>query len=187
MDDIHILALSAVHDMKTPLATASMQSAILQENLAKLINHYQKTQSQATPENIIDTRILGYLEQASSTICTQISSVKSSVDTLMSVVSYQHLGEKDFHTFSVNECIETSLRRIPECNHDNITIHFEPNHSDFTLFASRSFLIQVIINIINNAIDAIQQKGSGEIHIFNTPGKQLQYCDNPRYRFRYRP
>lgn len=64
-------------------------------------------------------------------------------------------GTLDFSktTFSVNELLEEVMRSAKlRCNNDNVEMICNKEKNDYIIYSSRSRLMQVLINIINNSI-----------------------------------
>lgn len=170
MDDMRLLTLSAVHDMRTPLATAVMQAQILHENIPKLIDYYKKAGAHVDEAERIDTKTLLYLNDIARLMKMEIKDINRSVDTLLAMASYQHLNKSEFHHFSARGCVEKAIKRIPEGKRANIPIHMD-QANDVNLFASETFLAFIVVNLLNNALDAIKKHGAGDItvHIHEDP------------------
>ncbi len=164
MDDMRILTLSAVHDMRTPLATAAMQTQILNENIPKLISHYQKYTPNSNSHDYIDEKTLQYLKSISPLLTSEIKTINTAVDSLLATATYQHLNKNEFHIFSARNCIENSIKRIPKNKRHNVSIEMTLDH-DYNLRGSENFVSFIVINLINNALDAIKKNGDGKITI----------------------
>jgi signal transduction histidine kinase len=167
MENSRIIASSIAHEMRTPLATIRSQATILSNHLPELIRGYQENAPSRTKGSLPDS-VLNGLIRLSDSMEAEARSINQGVNMLLALSSYEYLNKSDFHVFSINECLQQSIQRCDELYNvnDNITLH---THADFKLFASSEFLTFVIINLIKNAQDAIQQKGSGviDIHIYS--------------------
>lgn len=180
MEDSRMMAASLAHEMRTPLATLNIQSQVLREHLPELIQGYRAavnfghivpTISELTLNNLVDsTRILE----------KEVKSANHAIDMLMALSTADYLNEKDFHHFSMKECIEVAISRAP-CSSQLKEIITLDIHSDFIVLASKEFLIFVFINLINNSIDALKDVPNGKIKITvaaDTMGHRVEFLDD---------
>lgn len=180
MDDSRMMAASLAHEMRTPLATLNIQSKILGEYLPELIRVYQKSQREGQVENPIDDYILEGLSDSARILEKEIKNANHAIDVLMALTTADYLNEKDFQHFSMKECVEIAISRAPYNSRlkEIILLHIK---SDFIVLASKEFLIFVLINLINNSIDALKNCPNGRIRISvisDSLGNRIEFLDD---------
>lgn len=162
MDSSRVIAASIAHEIRTPLATLRAQAQILSSYLPELIENY--VENNTNGEGKISKEMLHNLSLTTSSMQTEAKSINNSVDSLLTFVSYEFLDEKDFHFFSVTECINEAIDRTKEKG-SNIKISHNKDNIDFIAYASKEFLTFVFVNLIKNATEAIEPRKNGNINI----------------------
>jgi two-component system, CAI-1 autoinducer sensor kinase/phosphatase CqsS len=164
MDDSRMMAASLAHEMRTPLATLRIQAKVLGDNLPELIDAYQKARQAGLISGSIDSDLLSHLNESARILEKEVVSANHAIDMLMALATADYINEKDFQQFSMKECVELAVSRVPYKAGLKRTI-FVDVRSDFIVLASKEFLIFVFINLINNSLDALKKTDFGSIKI----------------------
>lgn len=109
-----------------------------------------------------------------------MSQANRAIDMLMALTTADYLNEKDFKHFSMKECVEIAVSRVPY-NNDSEKIVSVDVKSDFMVLASNEFLTFVLINLIKNSLDALQgiDKGCIKISIISDEkSNRIEFLDN---------
>jgi two-component system CAI-1 autoinducer sensor kinase/phosphatase CqsS len=180
MDDSRMMAASLAHEMRTPLATLRIQAKILSDYLPELISAYKTAEGAGLVTNHIDQNMLNHLSESAQILEQEVINANQAIDMLMALTTADYLNEKDFKQFSMKECIELAVSRVPYRS-DLKKIVYVDVKSDFIIFASKEFLIFVFINLINNSLDALKNVDSGSIHIkiiSDSNGNRVELLDD---------
>jgi len=180
MDDSRMMAASLAHEMRTPLATLKIQAQVLRDHLPELIAGYKKAQEIGAINGTIDDFMLDCLHDSARILDKEVSSANNAIDMLMALTTADYLNEKDFQHFSMKECVEIAVSRAPYNSNLKKVIYVEVK-SDFIVLASKEFLIFVLINLINNSIDALKRSLNGRISITiisDTNGNRIEFLDD---------
>ncbi len=177
VDNNRMIASSIAHEMRTPLATLRAQSTILFEHLPELVNHYKQTKP--VNEQTIPEPILSKLTSFAGSMRTEARTINEGIDHLLAITSYEFLDKRDFYTFSAQQCVEEAILRLGDDGAVSLNRKISV-YSDFTIFASKEYLVFVIINLIKNARESIRQKGKGHINIYiysDKEGNRIEVTD----------
>lgn len=180
MDDSRMMAASLAHEMRTPLATLKIQAKILGESLPELIAVYRRAITSGLVVSQIDDYVLDHLGESAKILEKEVLSANQAIDMLMALATSDYINEKDFQQFSMKECVELAVSRVPYKNDLKKTIYVDVR-SDFIVLASREFLIFVLINLINNSLDALQKVDAGLIRITilsDGAGNRIEFLDD---------
>jgi two-component system, CAI-1 autoinducer sensor kinase/phosphatase CqsS len=102
------------------------------------------------------------------------------IDMLLALVSTQNLNPQDFRPFYVKDCVDAAIGKIGKHKQGQATISTDIQ-SDFEVFASREFLIFVLINLIKNSLEALKSQGDGKVvvRVLNDQkGRRIEVQDN---------
>lgn len=180
MDDSRMMAASLAHEMRTPLATLKIQAKILGESLPELIAVYRRATESRLIVPRIDDCVLDHLGESARILEKEVLNANQAIDMLMALATADYINEKDFQQFSMKECVELAVSRVPYKNDLKKTIYVDVK-SDFVVLASREFLIFVLINLINNSLDALRKVESGLIRITilsDAAGNRIEFLDD---------
>lgn len=180
MDDSRMMAASLAHEMRTPLATLKIQAKILGESLPDLISGYRRAAESGLVAATIDDFVLDHLGESAKILEKEVLNANQAIDMLMALATADYINEKDFQQFSMKECVELAVSRVPYKT-DLKKIIYVDVRSDFIVLASMEFLIFVLINLINNSLDALRSAESGLIRITivsDSAGNRVEFLDD---------
>jgi two-component system, CAI-1 autoinducer sensor kinase/phosphatase CqsS len=166
--------------MRTPLATLKIQAKILHDNLPELIAGYKKAKDAGIISNYIDDRMLEHLSDSARILEKEVTSANHAIDMLMALTTADYLNEKDFKQFSMKECVELAVSRVPYKSDLKKLIYVDVK-ADFIVLASKEFLIFVLINLINNSLYALKDIADGCIKITilsDESGNRIEFLDD---------
>lgn len=180
MDDSRMLVASIAHEMRTPLASLKIQAKVLSDYLPELISGYEVARTQGLLRHPINDNILNHLGRSAKILEREVVQANHAIDMLMALTTAHYLNEKDFKHFSMKECVELAVSRVPYKNDSEKIVGVEVK-SDFIVLASNEFLTFVLINLIKNSLDALRDKELGSIKITiiaDAAGNRLEFLDN---------
>lgn len=119
--------------------------------------------------------IIGYVEMAredvknESTIYKNLGKVLEAAhrgqDLIFRILAFSRREHHDLKPLQLQSTIESVLALLRPTIPASVTIHFESLPEDFTILGDQTQLHQVIVNIINNAVDAMDGEGTVTIKI----------------------
>jgi signal transduction histidine kinase len=180
MDDSRMMAASLAHEMRTPLATLKIQAKVLSDYLPQLIAGYKSAKAAGLILNDIDDYVLTHLGNSAKILEKEVVNANHAIDMLMALTTADYLNEKDFQQFSMKECVELAVSRVPYRNELKKIVYVDVK-SDFIVLASREFLIFVLINLMNNSLDALKNCENGSINITilsDRNGNRIEFLDD---------
>lgn len=180
MDDSRMLVASIAHEMRTPLASLRLQSKVLTEHLPELIAGYNLAREEGLLRQPISEPALANLGRTAKILEREVVQANHAIDMLMALTTAHYLNEKDFKHFSMKECVELAVSRVPYKNDAEKIVSVDVK-SDFVVLASNEFLTFVLINLIKNSLDALRGKERGSIKITiisDHAGNRLEFLDN---------
>jgi signal transduction histidine kinase len=170
------LAAGVAHEMNTPLA--AVRAALAE--LCKLVSEYQESadDKDVTPDDhreiareMLDA--LALAEKASERVAAFVRSIK---------LQTRDLSAKESRRFNLVSVIrETVLLLSHSLRAANCSVVFEPQNEVIEMWGPPGRLIQVVTNLVTNAIDASGTKGGGTIVIrlaHGAGGIELQVQDH---------
>jgi two-component system CAI-1 autoinducer sensor kinase/phosphatase CqsS len=180
MDDSRMLVASIAHEMRTPLASLKLQSKMLTDYMPELIAGYNRTREEGRLHQPISEQTLMNLGRTAKILEREVVQANHAIDMLMALTTAHYLNEKDFKHFSMKECVELAVSRVPYKNDSEKIVSVDVK-SDFVVLASNEFLTFVLINLIKNSLDALRGKERGSIRITiiaDSAGNRLEFLDN---------
>ena len=180
MDDSRMMAASLAHEMRTPLATLRIQAKVLHDYLPELILGYKSAKEAGVITGNIDEYMLEHLSDSARILEKEVINANHAIDMLMALTTADYLNEKDFKQFSMKECVELAVSRVPYKS-DLKKIVYVNVKADFIVLASKEFLIFVLINLLNNSLDALKNTDVGCIKITiisDEKGNRIEFLDD---------
>ncbi|OZY86774.1 hypothetical protein CBP51_07120 [Cellvibrio mixtus] len=180
MDDSRMLVASIAHEMRTPLASLKLQSRMLTDYLPELILGYNQARDSGLLRQPMNEQTLTHLGRTAKILEREVVQANHAIDMLMALTTSHYLNEKDFKHFSMKECVELAVSRVPYKNDAEKIVSVDVK-SDFVVLASNEFLTFVLINLIKNSLDALRGKERGSIKITiiaDAEGNRLEFLDN---------
>jgi signal transduction histidine kinase len=150
------------------------------EILIQLLDAYQKEYPESTPliQALLEDAEVDFLV---TDLQNMMKSMRTGVDRIASIVLalriFSRLGESDIKSADIHECIDSTLlllrHRLAEKS-SMPTIEIIKNYGDIPrITCHASEMNQVFLNLLKNAIDALQQKFSNSDAIQEAPRIQI--------------
>ncbi|MCS6958836.1 MAG: ATP-binding protein [Pseudanabaenaceae cyanobacterium SKYGB_i_bin29] len=150
------------HDIRNPVNFIHGNVEYLQnycQSLIKTVETIQREINHPTLGQLIETENLTYVLQDLPKV---VNSIKLGAEQLRNLVtglqSYSHMEEVIPDILDIHECIENSLTILSNRIKDQITIEKRFNEEVGEILGFQGQLMQVFMNIIGNAVDALYEK-----------------------------
>lgn len=157
-----------------------MQAEETKQKLEKALLQGQKLQAMGTLAggiahdfNNILYAIIGYVELAREDVPKEdlihknlgkvLEGCKRGQDLVARILSFSRRQHHDFKSICINETMEGVLSLLKPTIPASVTIHFESMSENTFVLGNQTQLHQVIVNLINNAVDAMD--GEGDVRI----------------------
>ncbi len=150
------------------------------QTLLKLIDAYQKEYPEPSPiiQTLLEEAELDFLV---ADLQNMMKSMRTGVDRISSIVLalriFSRLGESDIKSTNIHECIDSTLLLLHHRFAEEPTmpeIAITKKYGDLPLVTCHSSeMNQVFLNLLTNAIDALQQKFSHSDSTQETPMIQI--------------
>src|SRR5690606_40428458 len=135
MDDSRMLVASIAHEMRTPLASLRLQSKLLNNFMPELIAGYSLARAHGLLQQPINEPVLANLGRTAKILEREVEQANHAIDMLMALTTAHYLNEKDFKHFSMKECVELAVSRVPYKNDEQKIVRVDVK-SDFVVLAS---------------------------------------------------
>lgn len=166
-----LLGASIAHELKTPLISIHL--------LSESLNYYLKNQTSSSQ--------LPIMQEASLSIYKESKNALHMMEMLLSNIRYQTHGidTSEFKTYSMLEVVKQALKRYPfvETYQSESVFLQAKADDDFNFFGSDLLMMQILFNLLKNALHVIRIEKKGIITIWftsNEEGHQLHFRDTAR-------
>ena len=169
LDGMTLVSASIAHELRTPLATISMNAEALKETLPDLIHAYQLAEKAALPVQKTKSDFLNYLKKSPDLIEREARAAFTIIDMLlMNLKAIPKSGT--ISRFSISQCIQDALSRYPFRVEQEKLIRWQKDE-DFIVEGTVELVIHVLFNLIKNALYYIAKASKGEITLWLEKGK----------------
>src|SRR5579872_6553087 len=163
-----------------------MQAEETKQKLEKALLQGQKLQAMGTLAggiahdfNNILYAIIGYVELAREDVPKDtlihknlgkvLEGCKRGQDLIARILSFSRRQHHDFNPICMKETMESVLSLLRPTIPASVTIQFESTAEDSVILGNQTQLHQVIVNLINNAVDAMDGEGNVKIILGHIP------------------
>lgn len=159
-----------------------VQAEEIKQKLERALLQGQKLQAMGTLAggiahdfNNILYAIIGYVELAREDVAAEtltyknlgkvLEGCKRGQDLVARILSFSRRQHHDFKPICIKETMEGVLGLLKPTIPASVTIQFEATSEDSFVLGNQTQLHQVIVNLINNAVDAMDGEGSVKINL----------------------
>ncbi|WP_175282086.1 sensor histidine kinase [Candidatus Odyssella thessalonicensis] len=156
------LAGAIAHEMRTPLFGIRSASVYLSQRLPAIMAKYIQSQGEklSEKEQLSVERILKTPERIDEITRSAFSIIDMLLTNLKGVTGAIALERQSMHSI-----IQTALEHYPLSTKEKSIIHFK-QEEDAYIQGNKDLLVQVMYNLIKNALYYIKEAGKGEIFIW---------------------
>ena len=151
------------HELRTPLINIYAIAKGISHQLPTLLKTYEAADP-ARKTHISATRLKA-LEQAPGNIVHSINQANSMIDTLLANVGKVEIDERDYCQFSAIAAVNNALTQLG-LNKETLGKINVSTADDFLVYGSEHLFRHVIVNLINNALYAVNERGQGDISVW---------------------
>ena len=157
------LAAGVAHEVNNPAASALLNLEVLEQDVKGLAKDAASAEARDSPRELFDSvrRVTREAEEAVRDSSEALRRIASVVKGLRGFVQ---ITESDVQRVDINEVIDAALRLVQHQLRQCATVRCELS-AVRTLVADRGKLIQVFINLLLNAAQAIESGGGGLIQV----------------------
>ncbi len=152
------------HEMRTPLISINMTGANLKRWIPSLVESYELAVAHELKVPHIDKRVLTRLPSNAASIQIESAQAQQIINMLLTNVEARKILQIKLETHDVIDMANQALERYAFDFSDRALIELEP-HNSFKIKANEAF-INVIFNLIKNALHHIKAAGKGKISIW---------------------
>lgn len=123
--------------------------------------------------------VIGYVEMAREDVPKEgvvfnnlgkvLEATKRGQDLIASILAFSRRQQLKFKVLNLQTTLETVLSLLRPTIPAGVTINFEPLLKDCIIQGDETQLHQVIVNLINNAVDAMDNEGTITIRVESVP------------------
>jgi two-component system, NtrC family, sensor kinase len=153
------VAAGVAHEVNNPAASALMNLEVLAQDLAAL-----STQASSVPTEVLPGAVRHATAQAEAAVRDASEAVRRIASVIKGLRGFAQISEEEVQRVDLNEAIDAALRLVSHQLRQHATVRCELG-STRTVIADRGKLIQVFINLLLNAAQAIEAGGGGTIKV----------------------
>lgn len=156
------------HDISSPLATLRATGKSLEAVFPQLIKAYKLAVEHKLEVPEISERMLKPLERLVPNIGQEVDNLANFLNLLPPYDKKLISDSQDIQSFSVKSCVDNLLDHFPfATGEERKLVHVECQH-DFQLRCAPIYIDNLLINLLENALRAIDKAKKGEITIWTS-------------------
>lgn len=166
------LASTIVHEIRTPLAIIDYQAMAIAKYWPTLFEGYQLAVTEGLFQSQIRPHSLEIIANLHQGISREINQLNVLLDMMLTTAAMEHPQSIAFARHSVRQCLEAALDRYPFENNlwEKVRVSVL---EDFEFEGSDVLLVCVLLNLLRNALYALNEADRGEVYIFTSRGKKF--------------
>ncbi len=166
-ESMRLIGASIAHELRTPLHAVKLFAQGVKNYLPPLIETYNIAKQHKLDIPIIRPQHLTMLNDNIDSIDLQVDHSTLIIDMLLTNISFKTICQTEFNKYSISDCIDKTLESYPFSEKDKQLVSWDRSqHIDFIFLGSDHLIIQVLFNLIKNALYFINSKRRGIITIW---------------------
>ncbi len=163
-DSMRLVSASIAHELRTPLQSIKLLAKGLKSYLPKLTETYNIAKQHKLDIPAVSKQHIDVITRGANTISLQVDHSMLVIDMLLGNLSFKNIERANFQVCSIAKCIDDALNVYPFSRNERELITWDPE-IDFVFSGSANLVIQVLFNLIKNALYIIKATGRGNIKI----------------------
>jgi PAS domain S-box-containing protein len=155
------IAAGIAHEVNNPAASTLTNLELLQSDLAELATEVHDAGRSASS---LATAMEAFCREASESVRDSLEGIQRIASIVKGLRGFARIDGDDVESVDVNEVVRTAYNLVrPQIRHiARVELELAASQG---LPASRGRLIQVVVNLLLNAAQAIEEGGGGTIHV----------------------
>ena len=163
---MEIFAAGIAHELRTPLTAITSAAGGITKFLPRLVEVYNMAETAGMDIPLIRHSHLAVLKDVAEHITHEGEYLQSVITMMLSVVHNTKIKTENFTTLSMIACIKESLKTYPfRAPEEKAAIHFDEKN-DFQFYGDEKFTLNILFNLIKNALYFTAKAERGEITIW---------------------
>lgn len=157
------LAAGVAHEVNNPAASALLNLEVLEQDIGALARDADLAESNGTPATLFDS-VRRVAKEAEEAVRDSSEAVRRIAAVVKSLRGFVQISESEIQRVNINEAVTAAVRLVQHQVRQRAVVRTQLRASrEFT--ADRGKLIQVFINLLLNASQAIESGGGGVITV----------------------
>lgn len=159
----NVVVATVAHEVRTPLATIQLHAAAVQHRWPELIAGYKL----AVEHGLCAPGSLGKMEDLEDLprkISREVDRSNKIVDMMLVSAQLNRIDKSEFLPTTIHGCIREALDTYPFRAGERERVHWD-HAEDFIFHGSHTLMVNVLSNLLKNALHAIKLAGHGEVTI----------------------
>ncbi|MDB4989644.1 MAG: sensor hybrid histidine kinase [Myxococcaceae bacterium] len=157
------LAAGVAHEVNNPAASALLNLEVLEQDVQSLALDAARAEERDTPQMLFDA-VRRVTREAEESVRDSAEALRRIASVVKGLRGFVQISDSDVQRVDINEVIDAAIRLVQHQIRQRATVRCELTASR-KLVADRGKLIQVFINLLLNAAQAIEQGGGAFIHV----------------------
>jgi two-component system, cell cycle sensor histidine kinase and response regulator CckA len=157
------LAAGVAHEVNNPAASALLNLEVLEHDVQALVAAAAHAEARDTPQVLFDS-VRQVAREAEGAVRDSSEALRRIASVVKGLRGFVQITDSDIKRVDINEVIEAALRLVHSQVRQRAQVSCELKASR-DLVADRGKLIQVFINLLLNAAQAIEVGGGSLIHV----------------------
>jgi two-component system, NtrC family, sensor kinase len=157
------LAAGVAHEVNNPAASALLNLEVLEQDIGALAHDADLAERNGTPATLFDS-VRRVAKEAEEAVRDSSEAVRRIAAVVKSLRGFVQISESEIQRVNINEAVTAAVRLVQHQVRQRAVVRTQLRASrEFT--ADRGKLIQVFINLLLNASQAIESGGGGVITV----------------------
>lgn len=160
-----VAASNIAHELRTPLLGIKSGATGLQNYLPSLLSTYHIAQSHGLVTEPIRLAHLNAMHGVLTRISDEAEHSNTIIDMLLMNTRADVYQPDTLSVCSINQCVETALKRYPFVSEKERQLLAWDNAADFNFLGIELMMVHVLFNLMKNALYYIAKSGKGRVTI----------------------
>lgn len=163
------------HELRTPLATISLLANNFKKIHPSLLQVYKDCEVEGKIEKPLSQSKLHLIEISTETLEDISKSGLFLVDLMLNNIKNEH-ASFECKQLSISKCLNDALNRYPFNSQEQRNLINIKEIQDFSFLGNEHLFINVMYNLIKNALYSLEKAGKGSIEIWAEIGEKANKC-----------
>lgn len=160
-----LAASHMAHEMRTPLQSILLSDFVIEQHLPTLLEGYDWAIQRGADLEPVTERHRQVLDKSTNSIKRDVYRADSVIDLLLANTGAYHIDPTPFEPCAIADCVTIALESFPFADDERDLVSWERG-PEFRFNGLVNLMVQVLHNLIRNAMQAIEVAGRGEVCIW---------------------